>query len=33
MQVRQGESILVPATATALDIVPNGKMKILTSHI
>ena len=33
MQVRQGESILVPATATSLDIVPNGKMKILTSHI
>ena len=33
MQVRQGESILVPATANALDIVPNGKMKILTSHI
>ena len=33
MQVRQGESILVTATANALDIVPNGKMKILTSHI
>ena len=33
IQMRQGESILVPATATALSIVPNGKMKILTSWI
>ena len=33
MTIRQGESILVPATATALDIVPEGKMKILTSWI
>ena len=33
IQMRQGESILVPATATALSIVPNGKMKILTSWL
>ena len=33
IQMRQGESILVPATATALSVVPNGKMKILTSWI
>lgn len=33
IQIRQGESILVPATATSLDIVPDGKMKILTSWI
>ena len=33
IQMRQGESILVPATATALRVIPNGKMKILTSRI
>lgn len=33
MKVRRGESILIPATASSLDIVPNGTMKILTSHI
>ncbi len=33
MSIRQGESILVPATVTKLDIVPNGKMTILTSRV
>ena len=33
IKMRQGESILVPATATALRVIPNGKMKILTSRI
>lgn len=33
IKMRQGETILVPATATAIDIVPCGKMKILTSRI
>ena len=31
--IRQGETILVPATATSLNIVPNEDMKILTSWI
>ncbi len=33
VNIRQGETILVPATATALNIVPDGSMKILTSWI
>ena len=33
MKIRQGESILVPATATSLEVVPNKNMKILTSWI
>ena len=33
MKIRQGESILVPATATSLKVVPNKNMKILTSWI
>lgn len=31
--MKQGETILVPATAASLNVTPNGKMKILTSWI
>ncbi|MBQ3188911.1 MAG: class I mannose-6-phosphate isomerase [Bacteroidaceae bacterium] len=31
--IKQGESVLIPATATSLSVVPEGKMKILTSWV
>ena len=33
IEIKQGETILVPATAKKLEITPNGEMKILTSWI
>lgn len=32
LSVRQGETVLIPATAGSLTFVPEGSMKILTSH-
>lgn len=33
IEIKQGETILIPATAKKLEITPNGEMKILTSWI
>lgn len=33
MSIHQGESILVPASAAVLDIVPQGNLKLLTSYV
>ena len=33
LEIHQGETVLVPATSAAVEFVPEGKMKILTSRI